>query len=1052
MPAPHKRRRPSGGRLAGDGHGFPGLQAATLLALLWTSVCSASAAAAFNYDVFLQGVRLPPEFTIELAAGEPMVRFPMFACFDDQGRLYVAESSGKDLYAGLKKLTRDCRVLRLEAPDGNGRFEKATVFQDHVTFPMGLAWHEGRLYLADPPNLVALTDTDGDGRADQREVILSGFGHTDNGSLHGLTFGPDGLLYFTMGEPDGWRLPQGDGSFLEGVAGALFRCRPDGSRPEVISRGFENLVEIEFMPGGEIVGTDNWYQKPAGGYRDALIDCAPGGLYPYAPDRGTPLPRTGVTLPPLALLPAVAHSGLTRLRTEGWPGEWRQSLLVAEHNTRRIVRHQLRPEGSTFAATTVDFVVGEHPDFHPSDVLEDADGSLLVVDTGGWYVEHCPTGRIRNSRAPGGLYRVRWTRAPGISDARGRSLQWRDGGPAQLAERLRDGRPTVADHAAQELIRRRELATLVAALDSRETIEIRLRALGSLGRWPNADALPAVRAQLAASDSTLVRAATRVLAFRKDKAAGDALAAMLDSTDAPIRRAAAEALVACGSPTHAPRLVTALAVAGDDFEQHADIAGLLALADEPFARGLLSHESPRVRRAALHLLDQAPFASLRFSDLVTPLGDQDDDLRAGARRLLERHRPWAGEAQPWLRTTLMAGTADESTAAALGSILVAFQTDPAVRQLISALLNPEATTSAGTRVFLLNLLPLLTAQKPETEWLNALPPALGNPSLREAALGAATAYPQPALEPLLTSLTSDSGVPVAQRFLAARISARIAARIAAQEPALSDEVFVLAVNSLNSQANAPDRLGAVDLLAHARLSPTQWQRLLEALPRSGGIALDALLPALIRAPNDDTRSRLGEFLLARLQSGWSPVRATMDQVLALFPAEPAVQARLLAAWELNNAAMLRRLDEFKPLLSGGDSDRGREGFTTATCAGCHRVGERGGVIGPDLTRIGAIRSGSDLLESILYPSSSFAQGYEPYQLTRSNGEELSGSLISQGPQGVSLRDGAGIIHHVTPGDVASLDRQQLSAMPADLDQLLTREQFRDLLAYLQSLK
>jgi glucose/arabinose dehydrogenase len=68
---------------------------------------------------------------------------------------------------------------------------------------MGLAWRDGRLYLADPPELVALTDTDGDGRADQREVILSGFGHTDNGSLHGLTFGPEGLLYFTMGEPDG---------------------------------------------------------------------------------------------------------------------------------------------------------------------------------------------------------------------------------------------------------------------------------------------------------------------------------------------------------------------------------------------------------------------------------------------------------------------------------------------------------------------------------------------------------------------------------------------------------------------------------------------------------------------------------------------------------------------------------------------------------------------------------------------------------------------------------------------------------------------------------
>src|SRR5262249_34530761 len=203
--------------------------------------------------------------------------------------------------------------------DGDGRFEKVTVFRDKVTFPMGLAWHDGKLYVADPPNLLALTDSDGDGRAEKEEIILSGFGHTDNGSLHGLRFGPDGRLYFTMGEPDGWKLPRGDGTFVEGRAGGLFRSRPDGSNVEGLSRGFVHRVEGGFMPGGERIATDNWYQKPAGGYRDALIDCIPGGLYPYTADEGTPLPRTGVTLPPLILVPAVAHSGLTRLRTGGFP-------------------------------------------------------------------------------------------------------------------------------------------------------------------------------------------------------------------------------------------------------------------------------------------------------------------------------------------------------------------------------------------------------------------------------------------------------------------------------------------------------------------------------------------------------------------------------------------------------------------------------------------------------------------------------------------------------------------------------------------------------------
>ena len=275
---------------------------------------------------------VPPGYAITKAAGDPDIQFPMFATFDERGRLFVAESSGLDLYAELQKLSRTCRVSVLEDKDGDGQFETAHVFADQLVFPMGLAWFQGKLYVADPPNVVALEDTDGDGRADKRTAILGDFGHTDNGSLHGLLFGPDGWLYMTMGQPDGYRFTKPDGSVISGKSGALIRCRPDGTGVEVLARGFENLVEIDFLPTGEIIGTDNWFYLPAAGVRDALVHLVEGGLYPtYLRDVGTPMLVSGEPLPCIAVYPAVAFSGLMRYRGSGFPaGSWfRPNITLA---------------------------------------------------------------------------------------------------------------------------------------------------------------------------------------------------------------------------------------------------------------------------------------------------------------------------------------------------------------------------------------------------------------------------------------------------------------------------------------------------------------------------------------------------------------------------------------------------------------------------------------------------------------------------------------------------------------------------------------------------
>src|SRR5205814_5672722 len=106
----------------------------------------------------------------------------------------------------------------------------------------------------------------------------------------------------------------------------------------------------------------------------------------------------------------------------------------------------LKPIRSTFSSEDSQFITSDDPDFHPSDVLEDADGSLLIVDTGGWYVQHCPTGKIRNSRAPGGIYRVRFDNAPKIDDPPGLKIEWDKLTPADLVKLLADPRLAVSQH------------------------------------------------------------------------------------------------------------------------------------------------------------------------------------------------------------------------------------------------------------------------------------------------------------------------------------------------------------------------------------------------------------------------------------------------------------------------------------------------------------------------------------------------------------------------------------------------------------------------------
>ena len=135
-------------------------------------------------------------------------------------------------------------------------------------------------------------------------------------------------------------------------------------------------------------------------------------------------PRTGELMPVLDPLSAAAACGLERYDSDVFGADYRDNLFLCQFNLRKVSRHILQPSGSTFASEDSDFVSSDFVDFHPTDVLVDADGSLLVIDTGGWYKLCCPTSQLWKPDVLGGIYRVRQVGAKPPNDPRGRKIEW----------------------------------------------------------------------------------------------------------------------------------------------------------------------------------------------------------------------------------------------------------------------------------------------------------------------------------------------------------------------------------------------------------------------------------------------------------------------------------------------------------------------------------------------------------------------------------------------------------------------------------------------------
>ena len=402
-------------------------------------------------------INVPKGFSIKVAATPPLVTYPMMACLDDKGRLYVAESDGRNLTTKKeieKELPRFIR--RLVDTNGDGIYDESTIFADKMTMPEGGLWLNGSLYIISAPYLWRLEDTNNDGVADVREKVLGYMEFDGRANQHGPYLGPNGRLYFSGGH-FGYEFTGTDGSKTgKSRAAGIFSCNPDGSDVRIEGQGGINPVDIEFTDTGEIFSTCAIYDSHQGRH-DALIHWIPGGLTQRV--YGKPLiPDTGYRLPATTRWGQVAPAGLLRYKGSHLGDKYVNSMFACHFNTHKVVKVDLIRQGSSYITKEEDFLSSSSIDFHPTDILEDADGSLILLDTGGWLSWGCPFSKIAKPEIKGAIYRITKDDGEKIKDPYGRKIKWSKLSLRQALEKLKDKRPFVRSSASNRIIQFKDLS------------------------------------------------------------------------------------------------------------------------------------------------------------------------------------------------------------------------------------------------------------------------------------------------------------------------------------------------------------------------------------------------------------------------------------------------------------------------------------------------------------------------------------------------------------------------------------------------------------------
>ncbi len=1019
----------------------------------------ATAADEANKSVTIGDIKfsVPEQFELTQVAAEPLTKWPLIADWDQNGHLLLVESAGvsKPIVEHNKQELH--RIVRLIDSDQDGQFDQRIVVADKLPFTEGVLAIGNDMLACAPPNIYKLSDKDGDGVCEQREVWFDAQTITGCANdLHGPYLGRDGWIYWCKGAFAEQNHSLLSGKQLKTTAAHIFRRRIEGGPIEpVMTGGMDNPVEVAITPEGERFFTSTFLQHPGGGLRDGIAHALYGGVFgkPHKVLDGHV--RSGPLMPIMVQLGPAAPSGLICLESNSLvrPTAPNQRTLVAAlFNLQKVTAHQLQPNGASYTTANQDLVVADRIDFHPTDILEDADGSLLIVDTGGWYDLCCPTSRIDQKTASGGVYRLRLKNQPSSKTPRIEKS-------ASLVAALHDSRPWIARTALLEIAKATEaratetISALTNELNN-DQLELsqRLESLWALCALGSPSGLDKLIPLIGSKNPSLSHAACVAASLHRYAPAKQKLEQALSTSELPVRRAAAEALGRIGELSSVTALMAGIDISSPDRGlEHSITYALIEIgATDSVAAFATAKHSPRQQQAAMTALDQLAAADKLSVDFMLAAVDHaDNQCAATAAELLGKHAEWAPRFAAKIGERFEQTRDSQELPASLLTIARGWKDTSAIQELVGASLKSASTASQAAQSHLIQLLSLYAGatlpaewDAPVAEWLQK-----SQPDTKEQLLDTLTRLNlsnSKAIQQSLLQLAKQSKSDALQlQYLAALPSGTDPNDLALETTLL---------RSLHS-TDPSDGQAATSALKRIKLSREGGTQLLANLKNQPPRDLFVSVEAINRLGSDE----LDESMLNTLADLPSAKTLSMDQLSNLYRnrgdklkglTEQAIKKLSRAPEDVE-----AKVDAMLAKLGPGDPIRGLQLFRSSktACSSCHRLGYVGGEIGPELSRIGSSRTRRALLEAILFPSARLEQSYQPTRILTLDGQIYNGIVKNTSTsKTLDLQLTADKTISIATSEIERQEPSQVSIMPAGMLELLTPDELSDLLALLES--